>query len=409
MSAVDRRTFLKTAAAAAATISLRPDSLLASAASHAGDGRNILVFVFLRGGADGLALVPAHGDPLYYKARPTIALPAPKKEGTRSVVDLDGYFGLHPALASLAPLYAERRFAIIQAVGCTALGRSHFDAQEFMETGTPGTKGTPKGFLTRSIDDIRGAALTKAVSFARLRPRALQGPNQVLVTRDLARFDFDAPGWRSEAESLIRGMYAQESGTMGQVGRDALDILALIRRTPALSAPASHGAVYPEAFVGTALRQAAQIVKADIGTRCIFVDLEGTFDTHSDQLSNNQAEFEPLARAIAAFYSDLGGLGDRVTTVVASEFGRALEENGAKGTDHGTAGTVLLFGGRVRGGRIYGRWPGLAKDALYERRDLAVTSDFRDVFAEVVHRHLGVPTATLFPNHDIGGELGLFG
>jgi uncharacterized protein (DUF1501 family) len=410
MSAIDRRSFVKTAAAAAATMSLRPNSLLANLAAAIGEGPNVLVFIFLRGGADGLALVPPHGDAAYYTARPTIALPPPKKEGAKSIVDLDGYFGLHPALAALKPLYDERRFAIVQAVGCTALTRSHFDAQEFMETGTPGTKGTPKGFLTRSIDGIQGPPLTKAISFARLRPRALQGPGQVLVTRDLRRFNFDPHALHGEAEALIRSMYAQQTGTVGQVGRDALDILELIRTTPALSAPVGHGAAYPEAFVGTALRQAAQVVRANIGTRCIFVDLDGTFDTHSDQLWNNQAEFEPIARAIAAFYTDLGAESDRVTTMVASEFGRALEENGAKGTDHGSAGAMFVIGNRVRGGKVFGQWPGLQKSALYEERDIAVTTDFRDVFAEVVHHHLRAPSvATLFPKYALRGELGLFG
>jgi uncharacterized protein (DUF1501 family) len=409
MNELDRRAFLKSAAAAAAATAL-PYPLLARAGAASGSGRNVLVFIFMRGGADGMALVPPHGDAAYYKARPTIALKRPKQTLNESVVDLDSYFGLHPALAPLKPLWDDSRFAIIQAAGCYALGRSHFDAQEFVETGTPGVKGTPKGFLTRSIDHVDGPPLTKAISFSRLRPRGLQGPDNVLVTRDLQRFDFDASGWHAEAERLLRGMYAEAPGVVGQVGRDTLATLAMLRKTPALNAPVAGGAVYPDAFVGSALRQAAQVVKANIGTRCIFVDLDGTFDTHSDQLINNQLEFEPLARAIAAFYKDLGVLSEQVTTLVASEFGRALEENGAKGTDHGSAGVMMLFGGRTRGGKIYGRWPGLEKSALYEERDLAVTSDFRDIFAEVVKAHLGVRDVSgLFPRHNVAPPLGLFG
>jgi uncharacterized protein (DUF1501 family) len=406
----DRRSFLKCAGAATVGLSLRRFPLLAQSAAAADEGTNVLVFVFLRGGVDGLALVPPHGDREYYRARPTIALAAPGKNGRSSIVDLDGYFGLHPALAPLKPLYEERRLAIVQAVGCYALSRSHFDAQEFMETGTPGTKGTMKGFLARSNDRIDGGVRTKAISFSRLRPRALQGPDQVLVTRDLHGLDFNAPGWYAEADRLLSTMYAASPGAIGQAGRDALEVLTLLKGTPALSIPPAHGASYPDAFVGKALLQAAQVIKAQIGTRCIFVDLDGNFDTHSDQLTNNQLEFEPLARTISAFYTDLGAHGDRVAVVVASEFGRALEENGAKGTDHGSGGVMFVMGGGVRGGRIVGEWAGLGKTSLYEGRDVAVTTDFRDVFAEVIHQHLGVRDSSgLFPEHRIQGELGLFG
>jgi uncharacterized protein (DUF1501 family) len=408
MNGIDRRAFLKGAAAAAAGMSL-PFPLMARTGAAAGDGKQVFVFVFLRGGADGMALVPPHGDGAYYKARPTIALTQPKETLRESVIDLDGHFGLHPALAPLKPLWDERRFALVHATGCYAVSRSHFDAQEFVECGTPGVKGTPNGFLTRAITGVDGGALTKAISFSRLRPRGLQGPDPVLVTRDLARFDFDAPGWHAEAETLLRNMYANAPGPVGVVGRDTLATLSLLRKTPALNAPSAAGAKYPDAFVGKAMRQAAQVVKAGIGTRCIFVDLDENFDTHSDQLMSNQLDFDPLARAIAAFYQDLGAASEQVVVLVASEFGRALEENGAKGTDHGSAGVMMLFGGRVRGGKIHGQWPGLAKDALYEERDLAVTTDFRDVFAEVVNGHLGVRSASLFPQHKVAPPIGLFG
>lgn len=406
---VNRRAFIKSTAVAAAGVSFRSIPLLAQTSTAAGDGKNILVFVFLRGGVDGLALVPPHADGEYYRLRPTIALPRPNKEGKQSVLDLDGYFGLHPALGAMKPLYDDKRLAIVQAVGCYALSRSHFDAQEFVETGTPGRKGTPKGFLTRAGDSVQGGALTKAISFSRLRPRALQGPDAVLVSRDLQRFDFAAPGWRDEAEQLLRSMYALTPGPVGQVGRDTLEIMSLIKRTPALGAKPAHGAVYPDAFVGKAFQQAAQVVKAGIGTRCIFIDLDGNFDTHSNQIPLNQSEFEPIAQALAAFYTDLGASSDRVAVIVATEFGRALEENGAKGTDHGSGGAVFVIGDRVRGGKVAGAWPGIGKGALYEGRDVAVTTDFRDLFAEVVRHHLGIgDTSSLFPQYDARAELGLF-
>jgi uncharacterized protein (DUF1501 family) len=381
--------------------------LLRTAAAATRDDR-VLVMLFLRGGADGLSLCPPYGEPQYYEQRPTIALPRPRQAGAESLVDLDGFFGLHPALAPLAPLYEDGRLAVLHAVGHRSLGRSHFDAQEFVETGTPAVKGTPTGFLDRCLGRAPGRDLMQGVSFSDLAPRAFLGPEPILVARDLSRFDFDAPQWRPEAEVRLSEMYAASPLTVGQTGRDALEALRILKGAPSIGAAPAGGAVYPDVPLGASMAQAAQIIKARLGTRCIFVDVPGDFDTHSYQLKHNQKDYSAIGTALAAFCTDLGNDLDRVVVMVATEFGRAVYESGAQGTDHGTGGAMLLVGGKVKGKRVHGRWPGIAKSELYLERDLAVTTDYRDVFAELARDHLGIPDASaLFPGYVAGPAPGV--
>jgi uncharacterized protein (DUF1501 family) len=392
-----RRSLLR-GAGAAAGLAFGPGSLFARAAAAAGAGDRILVEVFLRGGADGLSICPPYAEPEYYAARPTIALPRPRQAGDESLLDLDGHFGLHPDFTPVKALWDAGRFGILHAVG-GGLSRSHFDAQEFVETGTPGVKGTPTGWLQRCLAHGGKPSVTTAFAFAPLRPRSYLGEIPVLVSRDLARFDFEATGWRDEAEEALRRLYAGEKGPIGSLGLAALDAVAVLKRNPRLREAPANGAVYPEGAVGSAFRQAAGVIRADLGTRCIFVDVAGDFDTHANQLSQNRKDYRELALALAAFDRDLGRAMDRVVVLVTTEFGRTLAE-GSGGTDHGSGGVMLLLGGSVRGGRVHGRWPGLARDKLFEERDLAVTTDFRDVFAEVAARHLRVADpAALFPGY----------
>ncbi|HEV2063284.1 MAG TPA: DUF1501 domain-containing protein, partial [Thermoanaerobaculia bacterium] len=350
---------LRGAGAAAAGLALGPRSLLARAAAGALASDRILVEAFLRGGADGLSLCAPYAEPEYYAARPTIALPRPRQAGGDSLLDLDGHFGLHPDLAPLLPLWEAGRFAVLQAAGCRGLSRSHFDAQEFVETGTPGVKGTPTGWLDRCLARGDRHTVTSAVAFSPLLPRSFLGPEPVLVSQDLARFDFEAPGWREEAERALRRLYERDKGPMGRTGIAALDAIAVLKRNPRLREEPANGAVYPEGFTGTAFRQAAGVVKAELGTRCIFIDVAGDFDTHANQLFQNRKDYRELAAALAAFDRDLGRAMDRVVVLVTTEFGRTLAE-GSGGTDHGSGGVMLLLGGPVRGRRVHGSWAGLA-------------------------------------------------
>jgi uncharacterized protein (DUF1501 family) len=406
MTKLTRRAFLTQNGMIAVGFGILSSSsfLLRAAESESSSNRDtVLVFVLLRGGADGLNICAPYGDPEYYKARPSVALPKPRTAGASSLVDLDGYFGLHPAFAGLKGAWSDGQLAVLHAVGSRAMTRSHFDAQEFLETGTPGIRGTSSGWMDRCLARIPGSELTQGVSFSPLLPRAFLGKEPVLVTEDLGQFELRADGWKSEAEALIREMYSRGGDAVIDAGRNAFQTLDVIRRSPAVGARPSNGAQYPVTHFGQAMRQSAQVIKAGLGTRCIFVNFESQFDTHSNQLASNEVDFANLGQSLAGFHRDLGKEIDRVVVVVASEFGRTVAEDGSKGTDHGTGGTMLILGGPVRGGRVAGKWPGIEKNKLFEERDLDVTTDFRDVFIEIAGRHLGLDHAeTLFPGYTPG-------
>ena len=398
---LSRRVFLKGLGFTAVGVGFSPSSLMVRAAEGADAGSRVFVHVFLRGGADGLGLVPPVGDPDYGPLRGGIAL------GRNEVVDLDGFFALHGGLAPLKPLYLDGKLAVVHAVGNYALSRSHFDAQDFMETGTPGDRTTATGWLDRTIAAIPGREVTQAVSFSAQLTRSFLGGEPVLVAQTLSTFDLRAPNWRPEAGTLVRAMYDADQSDVGRIGQETFAALDVLMRTPQITAAPLNGAVYPNASVGTSLRQAANVIRAGLGTRCIFVNVGGAFDTHSGQLLNNELEFRRLGEALAAFAQDLGPLLDDVVLLVSTEFGRAAFVNGSAGTDHGSAHAALILGGRIRGGRVYGRWPGLSKSQLYQERDLAVTTDFRDLFAEMARAQLGVDPGTLFPGYSPGPGLGI--
>jgi uncharacterized protein (DUF1501 family) len=403
---ISRRVFLRGAGLAALGIGFHPSSLLVRTAEAASPGSKVLVKVFLRGGADGLNLCVPYGDPDYYGLRGQIALPGPNQAG--GVANLDGFFGLHPDLAPLKSLFDDRRLAFLHAVGNYDLSRSHFDAQDFMETGTPGVRGTATGWLDRTIALVPGHNIAQAVSFSTQITRSFLGPQPVLVAQDLATFDLRARGWKPEASALLQAMYGPRADAIGQVGRDTFSAISILTQSPAVLAPPANGALYPNAVVGSSLRQAAQIIKAGLGTRCIFVNVTGAFDTHANQLEGNTRDYRSLGPALAAFATDLGGLFDDVVVLVATEFGRTAHVNGSAGTDHGSAHCMIVMGGRVRGGKVYGRWPGLASSQLYQERDLAVTTDFRDAFQEVARAQFGI-TESLFPGYTPGPGPGIVG
>lgn len=401
-----RRIFLRGASAAAVGIGFGP-SLLMSRTAQAATGAKVFVQIFIRGGCDTLNMVVPYGDPTYYNIRGAIAIPRPGQAG--GVLRLDDTFGLHPSLSALMPLWNDGRLAIVDAVGNYDLSRSHFDAQDFMETGTPANKTTSTGWLDRALKAIPGTAVSEAVAFQAQLPRSFMGGEPVLVATNLTTFNLKVgANWRTEAETALRGMYGSRQDAVGQVGRETFEAIDTITRSPVIAAAPANGAVYPNATIGTYLRQAAGVIKAGIGTRTIFISLGGSFDTHSGQIAAHQLEFPRIGDALAAFVQDLGVLMNDVVVLMVSEFGRTAYVNGSAGTDHGSAHAVLALGGSVRGGRMLGRWPGLSPTQLYQNRDLAATTDFRDVYAEVARKHLGLTDmATLFPGYNVGAGVGL--
>ncbi len=398
---VSRRVFLRGAGLAAVGVGMAPSSLLVRTA-QAASGAKVLVKVFLRGGADGLNLCAPYGDSEYYNLRGGIALPRPGQAG--GVVNLDGYFGMHPEFAPLEPFFRDGRLAFVHAVGNPELSRSHFDAQDFQESGTPGDKQTPTGWLDRAIAQIPGKEVTQAVSFSSQLVRSYLGPEPVLVAQTLSSFDLRARNWRAEAETLLTSMYQADPTQVGTTGLETFEAINTLLRAP--TPPPSNGASYPNGNTGNALRQAAGLIKNGVGTRTVYVNVSGAFDTHSNQLNGNINDYRPLGQALAAFATDLGGLLDDVVLMVTTEFGRTARVNGAAGTDHGTGYAMLVLGGRVRGGRVLGRWPGLSSSQLYQNRDLAATTDFRDVFQEVARAQFGI-SASLFPGYTPGAGVGV--
>jgi len=398
---VSRRVFLRGAGLAAVGVGVAPSSLLVRTALAA-SGAKVLVKVFLRGGADGLNLCVPYGDSEYYNLRRGIGLPRPGQGG--GVVNLDGYFGMHPEFAPLEPFFRDGRLAFVHAVGNPQVTRSHFDAQDFQESGTPGDKQTATGWLDRAIAQIPGTEVTQAVSFSSQLVRSLLGPEPVLVAQTLTSFDLRARNWRTEAETLLTSMYQSDSTQVGTTGLETFEAINTLRRAP--TPPPANGAQYPTGNTGNALRQAAGLIKNGIGTRCVYVNVSGAFDTHSNQLQGNINDYRPLGLALAAFATDLGGLLDDVALMVTTEFGRTAAVNGAAGTDHGTGYAMMVLGGRVRGGRVLGLWPGLSRGQLYQNRDLAATTDFRDVFQEVARTQFGI-SASLFPGYTPGAGVGV--
>lgn len=402
-----RRIFLRGASAAALGIGFGPTSLMSRTASAAGAGPKVFVQIFIRGGIDTLNMVVPFGDPTYYNLRGAIAVPPPGQSG--GALRLTDTFGLHPLLSPLMPLWSDGRLAIVDGVGNVDLSRSHFDAQDFMETGTPGNKTTTTGWLDRAIGMIPGSAVSEAVAFQGQLPRSFFGPEAVLVAGNLANFNLKAgASWRAEADAALRGMYGSRQDAIGKVGRETFEAIDTLTRSTVLTETPANGAVYPNASIGDSLRQAAAVIKAGIGTRTIFVSVGGAFDTHSNQLAAHAIELPRIGDALWAFAQDLGGLMDDVVVMMVSEFGRTASINGSAGTDHGSANAVFVMGGSVRGGRLLGQWPGLSPSQLYQNRDLAATTDFRDVYAEVARHHLGLTDmATLFPGFSVGPGVGL--
>ena len=399
-----RRVFLKHGACALVSLGFAPTFLARTAQAATSRGR-VLIAIFQRGAVDGLNMIVPFGERAYYTARPSIAIQAPGRDG--GALDLDGFFGFHPRLAPLKPFYDAGHLAIVHASGSPDATRSHFDAQDYMESATPGGKSTGDGWLARVIEARRVTHDTpfRAVALAQQLPRALQGRAGALAIGDLARFGIRAGAASTNVATSFEAEYARAADAMLTTpGRDAFDAIRTMREAdPSRRAPA-NGALYPRSAFGQALRQIAQLVKADVGLEVAFAET-GQWDHHVNEggaTGQLATRLDDFGRGLAALVVDLGDRMDDVVILTMSEFGRAVAENGSRGTDHGHGNAMMAIGGRVRGGRVYGRWPGLEREQRYEGRDLAVTTDFRDVFGEVVVRHLGVADASrVFPGYAI--------
>jgi len=409
---MQRRAFVKAGACALVALAGPPRFLVRAAAAAQARGK-VLVAVFQRGAVDGLAMVPPHGDPGYAGARPSIGLKAPRRGAPERAVDLDGFFALHPALAPLLPLWQDHALAVVHACGSPDATRSHFDAQDYMETGTPGVKSTADGWLARAVRARPAQASPfRAVALGPALPRALQGVVGAISIASLDRFDVRAAGGDGGARRGFESLYAQGvRDLLRGTGRETFEAVRMLERADAARIPAANGADYPRSPFGAALRQIAQLVRADVGLEVAFADSQG-WDTHVGQGAEQgqlALRLGDLAAGLAAFARDLGSRLADVVVLTMSEFGRTVAENGNRGTDHGHATAMLVLGGGVRGGRVHGRWPGLLSHQRFEGRDLAVTTDFRALFAEVAAHHLGVQAAPLFPGFTpTARPLGLF-
>jgi uncharacterized protein (DUF1501 family) len=407
MTMTSRRVFLKQGAFAFVTLGFAPSFLARTAFAAGRNGRpKQLIAIFQRGAVDGLSVVVPFGESEYYRGRPSIAIGRPGS-GDGAALDLDGFFGFNPRLQPLKPLWDARQLAIVHACGSPDSTRSHFDAQDYMETATPGVKSTGDGWLNRYLQARREEHATpfRAVALTTQLPRMLQGTAPALAVNQIGQFGIRAGQSSDAIGASFEAEYAAAADTVLKgTGREAFNAIKMLKATdPAKYQPAA-GVEYPRSPFGQALRQIAQLTKSDVGLEVAFADIGG-WDTHVRQgAAQGQlaTRLDDFARAIAALVADLGDRMEDTVVVTMSEFGRAVNENGNGGTDHGHGNAMMIVGGGVRGGRVYGKWPGLAVDRRYEGRDLAVTTDFRDVFSEIVARHLGVADPRpIFPGYNV--------
>jgi len=391
-----RRVFLRGGAMVMAGMGAAP-SWLARAAEGAGGKRKILVAIFQRGAADGLNVVVPFAEKRYYELRPTIGIPAPSGSSGQngSAIDLDGRFALNPALQPLKALWDKQQLAIVEATGSPDPTRSHFDAQDQMESGTPG-KTSSDGWLNRALSPAGpDTSPVRAIAVGAQLPRTMRGARSAIAVNDPQQAQSSGPD-----TSILESMYAKSGDQpLARTGNDAFAALKIIRsiaQQPNTQLPG--GPQYGQGGeLGRSLQQIARLIKADVGVEAAFAEIGG-WDHHGNenpQLSNLLRQF---GMALAAFSQDMGDRMADIVVVTMSEFGRTAQENGNAGTDHGHGDVMMVLGGAVRGGKVYGKWPGLEKEQLFEGRDLAVTTDYRDVQGELVSGHMGQKNLTqVFP------------
>ncbi len=421
-----RRIFLRGSAIAMVGMGQTP-MWLARAAASEGRKRKTLVAIFMRGAADGLNIVVPFGDPRYRHVRPNLGLQPPRPQDDNPnngpfgpVIDLDGKFGLHAGLRHFKELWDRKQLAIVEATGSPDPSRSHFDAQDYMESGTPGKTGN--GWLNRALGTPgQDASPLRAVALSNRVPRTLRGEYEAVALGNVQDFNISD----QDRLAILRNMYSlTPDATMRRTGKDAFEAMQMLQ-SMAKDQPPTGGRQLPNApgasgpvqnnrptynaggQLGRNLQELARLIKSGAGVEAAFAEVDG-WDHHQNenlQLPNLLSQF---SNAIAAFCQDLGDRMEDVAIVTMSEFGRTVEENGTGGTDHGHGSLMMVMGGAVQGGKIYGEWPGLEKEQLFEGRDLAVTTDFRTVLAELVRGHLGRnDLSSVFPGFKPGPSLGL--
>jgi uncharacterized protein (DUF1501 family) len=370
--------------------------------------RDVLVSIFLRGGADGLTLVPPFGEAAYYSLRPTIAIPRPDSGSTTPAVNLDGFFGLPTAMSALLPAYQAGNLLVVHATGSTDPTRSHFDAQFYMEIGKPGDKNVVTGWLGRHLatkPPAKPDAALRALAFAFGLPQTLVGAPDTLPIPDPANFGLSGnSSTRNQRLAWLGNAYLAERDPLKTAAANTQRTMTTLASLNIGGYVPAGGAVYPAGSFGAALRSTAALIRADMGVEAVQIDIGG-WDTHSAQgpltggMANLMTQF---AQAIAAFHADMNGAGrlGRLTLVAMSEFGRVARENGSQGTDHGHGNVMFVMGGAVRGNRVMTIWPGLAAGQLYQNQDLNITIDYRDILAEIVIRRLNNTNLDLvFPSY----------
>lgn len=403
-----RRYFLTRGGVGLVGLSTMPAFLQRAVASTPISAKKQLVVLFQRGAADGLNIVVPFAEPNYYRMRPTIAIPAPKRGAAETALDLDGFFALHPGLAALLPLFQGNQLAIVHAAGSPDPTRSHFDAQDYMESGTPGVKATEDGWLDRAIGTVpeENASPFRAVAMGPNLPRMLQGSTGAIAIPDLRQFKVQpqSAAMASVAQGGFEAMYAQTvDHALHGTGAETFEAIDMLRKIDMTKYPPENGTDYPKSPVGQRLQQIGVMIKANIGAEVLFLDCGG-WDNHVNeggaqgQLANL---LKDLGQSLAAFHQDMGDRMADIVVLTMSEFGRTAKENGNRGTDHGHANCMFVMGGDVKGGRVYGQWPGLAEYQLNDGRDLALTTDFRSVVGEILVKHLGVSDLpAVFPGFD---------
>ncbi len=405
-------------------------TFLARTAATTGTRKKLLITVFQRGAVDGLNMVVPYGEADYYRSRPSIAIARP---GTANgAIDLNGFFGLHPRMSAFKPLWDRGELAIVQASGSHDTTRSHFDAQDYMESATPGVKSTTDGWLNRYLSASANASTSanatvdktadkqaaseahdravaqgrnplRAVALTSQMPRTLQGMAPALAIGKASDFIVPDMGARTSFEEIYQ---AAQDRTLNGTAGEAFAAMRTLASTTAAPYQPANGAVYPRSPFGNALQEIARLAKSDVGLEIAFAE-STQWDHHvnqgaaTGQMANRLSDF---SHGIAALAQDLGERMADTIILTMSEFGRAVAENGSRGTDHGHGNAMFVIGGGVQGREVYGNWPGLKPDQRFEGRDLAVTTDFRDVFSEVVVKHLGATTATaarVFPGYAV--------
>ena len=407
-----RRVFLRDSAMVLAGIGTAPMWLARAAATESRKNK-ILVAIFMRGAADGLNIVAPFSDKRYRELRPTLAIspPSGQNNGTgpqNGSIDLDGTFALHGAMQPLKALWDKRQFAIVQATGSPDPSRSHFDAQDYMESGSPGRL-VSGGWLNRALPPAADeVSPMRAVALGTQVPRTLRGEHEVLALGNSAQFNIPD----QETAAIVNKMYSLTADAplrrSGKEAFEAMKVIQSIGKSQPNTAPGPNGAQYAQGGeLGRNLQQLAGLIKANAGVEAAFAEVGG-WDHHGNE---NQQMFNLLRQfstAVAAFCQDMGDRMEDIVMVTMSEFGRTAEENGNAGTDHGHGSLMMVCGGPVQGGKVYGEWPGLEKEQLYEGRDLAVTTDFRAVLGELVRDHMGQSNlGTVFPGFQPGHALGL--